>query len=143
MESMDRRGLAELDRQLETLLEQAPGRRRELHQRLGRAALAAIRGNTPRRTGRLASWQQLHIGSGGGYAAVRPQAGESGTKSPGAVTNYVENGHRVRQGRSGRSRMRTPYVPGRRMYAQSVDEVERLATQEARNMAEEIVEGLQ
>ena len=74
MESMDLRGLAELDRQLETLLEQAPGRRRELHQRLGRAALAAIRGNTPRRTGRLASWQQLHIGSGGGYAAVRPQA---------------------------------------------------------------------
>ena len=59
------------------------------------------------------------------------------------MTNYVENGHRVRQGRSGRSRMRTPYVPGRRMYAQSVDEVERLATQEARNMAEEIVEGLQ
>lgn len=50
--------------------------------------------------GHIRSWQQIHKGSGGGYVAVRPrksQAGETLGSTPGAVTNYLNSGHKTRQ----------------------------------------------
>ena len=52
-------------------------------------------------TGRLLGWQETHLGSRGGYAAVRPAAktfsevnGRGKKYAAGAVTNAVESGHR-------------------------------------------------
>lgn len=46
--------------------------------------------------GKIRGWQAKFVGSRGGYAAVRAQKGETGKNSPGAITNYLENGHRIR-----------------------------------------------
>ena len=54
------------------------------------------------RHGKVRRWQRIYIGSGGGYAAVRSSDEESGENSPGAITNYLENGHIIR-GRSGKN----------------------------------------
>lgn len=47
------------------------------------------------RSGRVRSWQTRYDGSGGGYTAVRPLPG-GGDDGPGAITSYLERGHRVR-----------------------------------------------
>ena len=47
--------------------------------------------------GKIRGWQVRYIGSGGGYAAVRATDSSSGNNSPGAITNYLENGHKFRK----------------------------------------------
>lgn len=51
--------------------------------------------------GNVKRWQIVSIGSGGGYAAVRPagkkEGAPTGNNSPGAITNYLNSGHRVRR----------------------------------------------
>ena len=46
--------------------------------------------------GRVKSWQELHVGSGLGYAAVRATDASGGVNSPGAITTYLERGHKTR-----------------------------------------------
>ena len=53
------------------------------------------------RTGTVLSWQEQYIGSGGGYAAVRPRAktftetnGKGKRYAVGQVTNAIESGHK-------------------------------------------------
>lgn len=105
--------------------------------------------------GRVRSWQEKYVGSGGGYAAVRPKAktyaesrgmqtfDESRTDRPrpryavGYLTNAINNGHRVRADKWGyRRSART--VPGKRFYQRAQEQAETVA-QEA---AEEIVQAL-
>lgn len=56
--------------------------------------------------GTVKRWQVVHVGSGGGYVAIRATSvGDAGypspgRNSPGAVTNYLENGHKVREPRA-------------------------------------------
>lgn len=49
-------------------------------------------------TGKVQSWQELYVGSKGGYAAVRPKAktytGKSNRYAVGYVTNAINSGHR-------------------------------------------------
>lgn len=47
--------------------------------------------------GKVQSWQQVRYGSGGGYAAVSAARGKTGQDSPGAITNYLESGHKTRR----------------------------------------------
>ena len=48
--------------------------------------------------GKVRGWQEKYVGSYGGYAAVRPRKSTEAEKenksasSPGAITNYLENG---------------------------------------------------
>ncbi len=42
----------------------------------------------------VVSMQKIYLGSGLGYAAVRAADTSTGANSPGAITNYLENGHR-------------------------------------------------
>ena len=67
-------------------------------------------------TGKVQSWQEKHMGSGG-YVAVRPaaKAYDGHGNAVGYVTNAIEGGHRVRTGR-GPSRARMQRVPGKWMY---------------------------
>ena len=98
--------------------------RRALHERLGARMLTGVRGQIRGKLndahGHVRGWQSKYIGSGGGYAAVRAVDGASGPDSPGAITNYLENGHAVRRP-SGRTPRYQPHihvlhVSGRRFF---------------------------
>ena len=100
MQGIDTRELRELDEKLSDLLKRMPEKRRGLHERLGTEAKAlvdsAIGGE-----GTVQGWQEKHIGSRGGYAAIRPKKGYVSTKKGktyayGYITNALENGHRTR-----------------------------------------------
>lgn len=97
---------------------------RAIHERLGARMQAGVRGQIRGRLndahGTVAGWQEKYIGSGGGYSAVRPTNSSSGPDSPGAITNYLENGHarRMPSGRAKRyrPRIKVVYVSGRGFY---------------------------
>lgn len=82
--------------------------------------------------GPLAAWQTYTVGSKGGYVAVRAVKDATGANSPGAITNYTENGHKIRRP-SGtakvkrRSRAEVPAVRGYHYYRAARDNAEPLA----------------
>lgn len=106
------------------LLRQMPQKRRVFHEKCGeklhRLVKTQIAASLQDTHGKIAGWQQRYIGSGGGYAAVRAIDSSTGANSPGAITNYLENGHAIRRPsgkyRRYKRRMRTAYVNGRHFY---------------------------
>lgn len=134
---------------LERVLREIPAIRREVLERAGEDALAAVRGRIGG-TGRVQRWQAVHMGSGGGYAAVRARAreyDEHGT-AVGYVTNALESGHKVwpplGSPRSNPNRWRRDRVPGKRMYDRTQGDLEviaRRAAQEIEAELEKIVRG--
>ena len=89
-------------------------------------------------------WQQLRMGSGGGYIAVSPVSDEAVQVTRGGknttskdVTRYLERGHGIRppSGRAGRyvPRVRSgrTYVPGRMFYSWAAANAEKLALKAA------------
>ena len=101
---MDRGDLERLAADFNDLLREYPEWRREMYEEMGRAILAEVQrglGN-----GEAAGWQQAVVGSGGGYAAVRPKkktfTRDGGNRKPyavGYVTNSIENGPKHEKGR--------------------------------------------
>lgn len=99
-------------------------------------------------------WQEAHVGSGGGYAAVRPSADtwteatkkEGNRYAVGAVTNAINSGHAFPAPRTmGRKRKYKPRirvtsqkVPARPFYSDAQKQIGPLA----QRTAEEIVRGL-
>ena len=106
----------------ETFLEQAG-------QRVKQEVDETIRGaGMKNQGGPLPGWQTYHVGSGLGYIAVRAkgwrEGATTGDNSPGAITNYTENGHRIRKpdvvhrkGYRYRKRINEPAVRGFHYYA--------------------------
>ena len=83
---------------------------------------------------------------GGGYAAVRPEKGKTGADSPGAITNYLEGGHRIaspRGGKNYRPRLRVSYVSGYHFYAAAAMRAESIAIGEAEAWADELARELE
>ncbi|WP_125115965.1 hypothetical protein [Agathobaculum sp. Marseille-P7918] len=77
---------------------------RALHERLGarmqtevHGKIAGMMNNAHGGRDKVASWQKTYIGSGGGYAAVRPVSPPTGKGSPGAITNAIVSGHAIRR----------------------------------------------
>lgn len=155
MQSVDISGLDALDRALSELLEEFPEKRRELHDALGTAAKqevdrAITASGINDAHGNVRRWQIKNVGSGGGYAAVRPagssENGGTGPNSQGAITNYLENGRNVRRpseeslsDESGyRPRIHAVYVSGYHFYQKAKADLEPKAIR----IAEEFVEGL-
>lgn len=105
-----------LARQLESSCETLQEVRRAALDKAGGKLLRAVRSRIGG-TGKVQSWQEKHLGSGGGYTAVRPAAKtyDRAGDAVGYVTNAIEGGHRVRTG-SGPSRARMQRVPGKWMY---------------------------
>ena len=110
MSNIDKKGLAQAMVRLDKLTADLPGQRREAVQRLGNlaeeATLSSIRDRVRDSRGKVQSWQQKRLGSGGGYAAVSPARRSApprypatGPNSPEAVTNYLEHGWLHRSGR--------------------------------------------
>lgn len=144
-------GLRGLERSFDKLLEEFPERRRELHERVGRAVQRELQqqiasSGVNDSSGKVRRWQAVHVGSGGGYAAVRPEKGKTGADSPGAITNYLEGGHRIaspRGGKNYRPRLRVSYVSGYHFYVNTSMRAESIAIGEAEAWADEIARELE
>lgn len=157
------RSLDELSAQMNRVLARAPELQRETHEKLGVRLLDLVRHRTPislkghrissssyHARGTLRNWQSKYIGSRGGYAAVRATDTPTGKNGAGAITNYVENGHRARVGgmyASRRTKRRwrqhgapRSFVDGRGFYRATQDDAERLLSRAAAQLASQIAE---
>ena len=150
MQSVEFADLDKLDRKLEQLLAKAPEKRRTFHDK----AAAVLKTEVDRSVGtsglndshgRIRGWQQPDVGSGGGYAAIRAIKGETGANSPGAITNYLENGHKTTAKASvdtGRWRSKKFYVDGYHYYANARATLEGKLIQLAQDFAEDLAKEL-
>lgn len=149
--------LKDFEKQLDDLLKKMPQKRRELHETVAKRAQeevrAQIRAKLNDGEGHVQGWQEASVGSGGGYGKVKPQKGETGRDSPGAITNYLENGHKTRRTqrpdsersrceirRSQNSRLR---VEGRKFYAQARKRVQAMLNEEAEKLVQELAKEFQ
>ena len=97
------------------------------------------------RSGDVIAWQKLYRSKG--YAAVRPVSGETGANSPGAITNYLEGGHKIR-GISGtaaryRPRIHVARVPGFRFYESAKQDAEKIAVEVAARISEAVAQKIE
>lgn len=118
---------AGLDRLLaswDKLLREFPQMKQATLEKMGSELLRRVRSEIGG-TGKVAGWQAPHMGSGGGYVAVRAKANtyqttKSGKRyAVGYVTNAFEGGHKIRKHQGGkgyRSRVNVAAVPGRWAY---------------------------
>lgn len=116
-----------LDRLVESwdaLVQRFPQEKRSALAELGDELLRQVRGEIGG-TGKVAGWQAPHMGSGGGYVAVRAKANtyqttKSGKRyAVGYITNAFEGGHKIRKPQGGkeyRPRIKVAAVPGRWSY---------------------------
>lgn len=139
-------GLDELTDRLNQILKEFPEKRKELHERLAVMIKETVDSSITAAGFRdggemLKRMQERYVGSGGGYAAVRPTNKTTGDNSPGAITRYNEDGHKIRKSEHGkgyRPRIKTPYVNGRHFYANAESEVESKAIKLAEDFVKEI-----
>ena len=139
-------GLDGLQKRIQAVIDDNPDRRREMHGRIAERLLQKVQGEIGG-SGRIAGMQEAAVGSGGGYAAVRPRKGKDRTGyAYSAITNAVENGHAIRRPsgfvKGYRARIRKRYVLGKHFYARSRTEALRIALDEAGKWADEIVKTL-
>ena len=148
---VDTSGLDKLLESWDSLLRQFPDAKRRILARIGPEMLERIRREIGG-TGKVAGWQSLHYGSGGGYAAVRPrrdtwQTTKSGRRyAVGYITNAIEGGHRHGNPRGGagyRPRVHVAAVPGRWFYDAVRQELPDMAEADVRALTELIVDGLE
>lgn len=141
------------DRFTDTLLK-SPEKRKELHERIAGRLKNTINAEIGSRIedsdGKIQSWQEEVVGEKGGYAAVRPLSGKNGggtgAGSVGAITNYLESGHKIRPpggGKDYRPRINVPYVKGYFFYEAAGVEAERIALEEAERFADELSDMLE
>lgn len=124
------------------LLEEAGNR---LEQALAKSITASGLQDTH---GKIRSWQEQYKGSGGGYVALRPTARDaagqkvSGANSPGAITNYLESGHKVRfpSGKAKRYRPEVHVARARafKFYANTQPEVQKVERETAKAMEQRL-----
>lgn len=146
--------LQQLQERWSRLVQQFPGQKRDLLERAGQQILQRLR-SAIGGTGKVASWQDMSMGSKGGYVAVRPrkdtyQMTGSGTRyAVGYITNAIENGHRNRRPQpSGkadyryRARIHHAATPGRHFYYSVRQQLGQVGDRELRQLAQEILEEL-
>lgn len=146
-------GLAELRIRIQNANNSIPELQRVAHERFGQVLQRNVRGNISTSLndshGKIAGWQDIFVGSGGGYVAVRATTSPAGRDGAGAVTNYLENGHVKRQRRTYirkqsrnvrviRARAGNNWVEGRHFYQKSKSSVQQEVQREAENIANQI-----
>lgn len=149
--AVDTRGLDRLVESWDKLLQRFPEEKRSALDRMGRELLQRVRREIGG-SGKVAGWQAPHMGSGGGYVAVRAkaktyQATQSGKRyAVGYITNAIEGGHKVSRPRGGkgyRSRVKVAAVPGRWFYDSVRQQVDGLSREEAEALMQTILDGLE
>ena len=71
--TVDTSGLDRLMESWDALVRQFPEKKRDLLEQVGTRLLQEVRTGIGS-TGKVSGWQAPHMGSGGGYVAVRPKA---------------------------------------------------------------------
>lgn len=100
-------GLDRLLKGFDELFRDVPEAKKEMLEAIGQELKRRVDRNITSsvndRNGHVRAWQNYHIGSGLGYAAVRAdgskEGARTGTGSPGHITNALENGHKQMPGR--------------------------------------------
>lgn len=148
---MQQRDLEQFAREMEELVRDFPEMRREMHEkaavRLQQEVRMQIAAKLNDEEGHVQGWQEVSVGSKGGYAKVKAKKGQTSRDSPGAITNYLENGHNARKPmknqyeRSSWANRRTArtraYVSGRGFYHQARKRATAVLQQEAQSLIEE------
>lgn len=154
MQEIKKHGFKLLEDCFTDILLKSPKKRKELHERIAERLKNTIDAEIGSRIedsdGKIQSWQEKAVGEKGGYAAVRPLSGKNGggtgEGSVGAITNYLESGHRISPPRGGKDyhpRINVPYVKGYFFYEATGDEAERIALEEAERFADELADMLE
>ncbi|WP_029502496.1 hypothetical protein [Lachnoclostridium phytofermentans] len=152
MQSVDLSGLKQLDDDLEAIFNELPRKRRELHEKIADVIKSEVdiqitNSGLNDSSGKVKGWQDSYVGSGGGYAAIRATDKSTGANSPGAITNYLENGHKIRQPsgnyRKYRPRIKKAYVDGYHFYKTARGNVESKAIEAAEEFVQEITEKME
>ena len=141
-----------LVKDLETVLKESKEMRRELHEEIADVLKETLDANLDDSvndgSGHVKAMQEKHVGSGGGYAAVRPKKGKNDKGlAYGTLTNYLEIGHRIRPP-SGtykryRPRIKVAYVNGRHFYQTTRGEIEAKVIGLVEQFADRIAEKLE
>lgn len=108
-----------------SVIAQVPDAKRRMLEEIGGQLTESVRRQIIARGvndqyGRVQSWQESRVGTGRGYVAVSPAKGNTivsnSSATAGAVTNYLETGHPIREP-SGRSRRYRPEIHTTRVRA--------------------------
>ena len=142
--SIEIRGLDEIDARLQKAIDEFSEIRREAFVALepelkGLVDVSIDSSGLNDSHGKIKGFQDAAIGSLGGYAAVRASKASSGDDNgPGAITNYLENGHRVRKPGKTKPRAKMLRVPGYGFYATSRSKLPAIADRIAESIAEKL-----
>lgn len=149
MQGIDFSQLEELDKDISNLIKQFPEMRMKLHEEFADVLKSKVDseiGNSVNdESGKIKGFQGKYVGSKGGYAAVRAIDTSSGKESPGAITNYLEGGHKIRKP-SGKNKyykrkVNKIYVDGNHFYESSFKNIEFVIFNIAEQFAEDLVNG--
>ena len=148
----------EIDRLLESwdrLLKQFPEEKKQALEQMGRDLLANVREKVGG-SGKVAGWQEPHMGSGGGYVAVRAKADTYQTTKHGKryavgyITNAIEGGHKhggkrgsKKKGYRYRPRYHTAAVPGKWFYQAVRQDLAGMSQNEVNELMQKILDGLE
>lgn len=149
-------GLDRITQSWDTLTKRFQSEKREKLREIGQRALGEVQQNIGG-TGKVAGWQAPHMGSGGGYVAVRPRAKTYQTTKGGKryavgyVTNAIEGGHRTggqrpgpkAQGYKYRPRFHKAAVPGRWFYDTVRRQIGDMSKEDMDKLLGTIVDGLE
>lgn len=124
--------LYDLDKEFEKMIKQFPNARRKLVEDSGSKmydkVMANISANVKDKSGNLKNGVTKAVGSGGGYAAVRPN------RKVAPHTHLIENGHKVvRNGKV------VGWVEGKHMYRNALNELANELERDAEKMLDDLV----
>ena len=137
MQSINLDGIEKISDKFNELLEKFPEMRRKYHEEVAKETQDLVKGGFG--NGKVASWQEKHVGSKGGYSAVRPMAKTYyANYTVGYITNSVTSGHRTRPASQKRHRPRTNYVSGKHVYIDKEVTARIMAERKAAEMVREI-----
>lgn len=156
MAGVELKGFERILRSWETLLDRFKTEKEKTLERMGKQALQDVKQNIGG-SGKVSGWQEPHMGSGGGYVAVRAKARTYQTTKNGKryavgyVTNSVEGGHRTGGQRPGpkadgyryRPRYKKAAVPGRWFYDIVRRQMDGMSQDEMDELMKIIVDGLE
>ena len=152
---VDASDLTRLDAKLADAIDRSKEIRREMLTDVGEQLLAQVRQKIGG-TGKVQRWQHTHLGTGGGYVAVRAKAKtyqvtKSGKRyAVGYITIAIEGGHKhggrrgsSKKGYRYRARYKTAAVPGKWFYQAVRQDVANMSQAEVDDLMQTILNGLE